>query len=69
VRAALNSLRALVFGETWLIPAGVGGTLVAALLARAALPDDVWEDAGGFIIATFVVGVLALSLRPARRDP
>jgi hypothetical protein len=63
VREALRSLRTLVFGETWIIPAGVACTLALALIARAALPHQVWTGAGGFIVTCLVVATLAQSLR------
>jgi hypothetical protein len=59
----LRSLRSLIFGETWTVPIGVGTALVTALLARSALPDRAWTQAGGFVIAALVVATLALSLR------
>jgi hypothetical protein len=59
----LRSLRSLVFGETWTVPLGVGAVLVVAFLVRRAVPDHVWTDAGGFVIAALAVVTLAISLR------
>jgi hypothetical protein len=62
----LRSLRKLVLGETWTIPAGVAGALAAAVLARAALGTEAWASAGGFILAALVIATLLLSLRIGR---
>jgi hypothetical protein len=59
----LRSLRSLVFGETWTVPLGVGASLVVAFLVRGVLPDHVWTEAGGFVIAAVAVATLAVSLR------
>ena len=59
----LRSLRSLVFGETWTVPLGVGAALVVAFLVRGAVPDHLWTDAGGFVIAAAAVATLAVSLR------
>ena len=48
MRALFGSLRHLILGETWTIPAGVGLTLALALGLRAVLPDEAWQHAGGF---------------------
>jgi hypothetical protein len=58
----LRSLRSLVFGETWTVPLGVGASLVVAFLVRDVVPDHVWAEAGGFVIAAVAVATLAVSL-------
>jgi hypothetical protein len=63
VRSLLSSLRRLILGETWTIPFGVGISLGLAVLIRASLPPAGWEAVGGFCLAAFVLGVLAISLR------
>jgi hypothetical protein len=62
----VKSLRKLVLGETWTIPAGVAGALGVAVLARAVLTDGVWTSAGGFVLAALVIATLLLSLRIGR---
>ena len=62
----IKSLRKLVLGETWTIPAGVAGTLGAAVLTRAVLPKEAWASVGGFVVATLVITTLLLSLRIGR---
>jgi hypothetical protein len=59
----IKSLRKLVLGETWIIPAGVAGALGAAALTRAVLTKEVWASAGGFVLAALVIATLLLSLR------
>jgi hypothetical protein len=64
--ALLRSLRALVFGETWTIPLGVGATLAIAAVARSVLSARVWHQGGGFMLAGLVVATLAVSLCTGR---
>ena len=66
MRALVGSLRELILGETWMIPAGVGIAVLAGLLLRELLPQDLWSSTGGFLLATLVVATLALSLRDPR---
>lgn len=61
-----KSLRKLVLGETWTIPAGVAGALGAAVLTRGVLPNEVWTSTGGFVLAALVITTLLLSLRIGR---
>jgi hypothetical protein len=65
--ALLGSLRKLILGETLTIPAGVAGALIVAVLARAALPTELWSSIGGFVLALCLVATLALSLRGRRK--
>jgi len=62
----LRSLRALLFGETWTIPAGVAVALAVALGLRAELPHDGWQRGGGFALAALVAATLAVSLWSSR---
>jgi hypothetical protein len=62
MRALLGSVRHLILGETWTIPAGVGLTLALALGLRAVLPDEACQHAGGFALASLVIATLAWSL-------
>jgi hypothetical protein len=66
VKALLESLRSLIFGETWTIPIGVALTLVTALVLRATLPAHVWTRDGGFMLAGLVAVTLAVSWRGSR---
>jgi hypothetical protein len=62
----MRALRKLVFGETVVLPVGVGLVLVAALVLEARA-GTWWRHAGGFILLALVVAVLAASLAPAHR--
>ena len=62
MRPLLGSLRRLIFGETWTIPAGVAAALVLAGMLRAALPESTWQTIGGFCLAALVIAVLVWSL-------
>ena len=66
MRPILASLRRLIFGETWTIPAGVAAALALAGILRAALPEHAWRNIGGFCLAALVIAALAWSL--ARHD-
>jgi hypothetical protein len=57
----MRTLRKLVFGETWLLPGGVAGTLLAGALVRRLLPTA-WEHGGGFLVLAGVVTVFVASL-------
>jgi len=62
----MRALRKLIFGETVVLPVGVG-LLVAVALALEAWAGSWWPHAGGFILLALVVAVLAASLAPAHR--
>lgn len=64
--ALLRSLRSLLFGETWTIPLGVVAALAIAGLLRSALPDRLWDEGGGFVLAALVAATLAVSLWNSR---
>jgi hypothetical protein len=57
----LAALRLLVLGETWTIPVGVAGLLLAGAGARAAIPE-LWHDAGGLLLVAGVIAVLSISV-------
>lgn len=63
----LRTLKRLLLGETWLLPAGIGIVVAAAgLLARPAIPA--WPHLGGFVLLAGVLAVLVASVaRAARR--
>jgi hypothetical protein len=63
--SVLNTLRALIFGETWTLPLGVAVVLAAGALARHYAPDA-WHDAGGFLVLAGVVAVLVAALARTR---
>jgi hypothetical protein len=64
--ALLRSLRSSILGETWTIPVGVLAAVAIAVLLRSALPDQLWDEGGGFVLAAVVALTLAVSLANRR---
>ena len=62
----MRALRKLIFGETVVLPVGIGLLLVIAL-ALEEWAGSWWPRAGAFILLALVVAVLAASLAPAHR--
>ena len=63
----LRILKKLLFGETWLLPAGIAIVLAGvALFVRPALPGS-WPHLGGFLVLAGVVAVLLTSVARAGR--
>lgn len=58
----LRPLRSLILGETWTIPLGVAAALVVAALCRSVLPEHVWNEIGGFVLAGMVAATLVTSI-------
>lgn len=58
----LRTLRLLILGETWLLPAGVAVVLLAAAGLRV-LEPRLWRSFGGVVLLAGVAAVLALSVR------
>jgi uncharacterized membrane protein YhhN len=64
----LRTLKKLLFGETWLVPAGIALVMAAAELLVRPLVADAWEHFGGFFLLAGVLAVLVISVsRTARR--
>jgi hypothetical protein len=64
----MSTLRKLILGETWALPAGVAVALCAAGVLRAVTgAHGWWHEAGGFVLLALVLAALALALRPAGR--
>ena len=64
--AFLRSLRALILGETWTIPIGVGASLLIADALRSELSAEFWQRGGGFVLAGLVATTLAVALWSGR---
>jgi hypothetical protein len=63
----LRTLKKLLFGETWVLPAGLLAAFAVSLLARRAL-DGHWTRLGGFVVLAGVTVVLVAAVaRTARR--
>jgi hypothetical protein len=59
----VRTLRKLILGETWTLPAGIATVvLVTALIVRPLLGAGTWRHAGGFILLAGVAVVLMLSV-------
>ena len=57
----LTTLKKLLFGETWLLPAGLGIALAATLVVRRALGAE-WHELGGFLLLALVLAVFVVSV-------
>jgi hypothetical protein len=62
----LRTLKKLLLGETWLLPAGLVATVAIALLIRSAL-GGTWTDVGGFVLLAGVSIVLVWSVNVSAR--
>lgn len=62
----MRTLRALVLGETWVLPLGVAG-IGGAALGLDSLGIASWPDAGGPALLAAVVALLALSVGTSAR--
>jgi hypothetical protein len=63
----LRALRALVLGETWVLPLAVAVVVGAAAILREAAPS-LWHDAGGPLLgAAVAVALVATVALTARR--
>lgn len=51
-----------VFGETVVLPAGIGILVAGCAGVRAVLPG-LWEAAGGVLLLAGAIGLLAVSVR------
>jgi hypothetical protein len=66
--STLAQLRKLVFGETWVLPLGVGAALgIAAIIRAIAGPHGWWHHAGGFVLLGLVIVAFTASLGSALR--
>jgi hypothetical protein len=57
----LRTLKKLVLGETWLLPAGLALTLGASAILRSLLGEG-WHDFGGFVLLAGAATVLVVSV-------
>jgi hypothetical protein len=63
----MKALRKLILGETWTLPLGIAAAMLLAVAARALLPEETWDHAGGFVLLALVCVALIVSLAPAHR--
>ena len=62
----LRTLKKLLVGETWLLPAGLLAAVAVALAARKALGEQ-WDSIGGFVLLAGVAVVLVLTVAHTAR--
>jgi hypothetical protein len=62
----LRTLKKLLVGETWLLPAGLLAAVAVALAARQALGEQ-WDRIGGFVLLAGVAVVLVLTVAHTAR--
>jgi hypothetical protein len=59
----MRTLRKLVLGETWALPAGIALAVLVAVAVRAvAGADGWWRDAGGFVLLGLLVVAFGAAL-------
>jgi hypothetical protein len=64
--STLRTIKKLLLGETWLLPAGIAATLAAGELLRRVAPEA-WRQIGGPILLAGVLIVLVTSVRRTSR--
>jgi hypothetical protein len=62
VSAFLRNLRALILGDTWILPGALACVLGASLAIRELAPG-LWSDAGGPLLLAAVAAALLASTR------
>jgi hypothetical protein len=64
----IRTVRKLVFGETWTLPAGVVVAVGSCALIRVLVGEDGWwRSGGGFVLLGLVVLALLVAVRRPRR--
>jgi hypothetical protein len=67
--STLRTIKKLLLGETWLLPAGIAAVFTAAALVRAVFHAS-WAHMGGFVLLAGILIVLLASVaRDARGQP
>jgi hypothetical protein len=57
----LRTLKKLLFGETWLLPIGLGLALLVTLIFKDTAGDH-WHHIGGFVLLAGVLAVVVTSV-------
>jgi len=65
--STLRTLKAMLLGETWLVPLGIAAVVGAAGLLVRPLASDAWHRLGGFMLLAVVLAVLLASVARTRR--
>jgi hypothetical protein len=63
----LRTLKKLLFGETWLLPAGIAVVIATAQLLLRPAMATAWPPIGGFLLLAGVLLVLVASVARAGR--
>jgi hypothetical protein len=58
----VNALRKLIFGETWILPLGIGLLLLGSEFLLKPILGSSWADAGGAILLVYVICLFALAI-------
>ena len=58
----LTAARRKILGETRVIPAGVGATILLACVTHGLLPDNAWQTAVAFTLPAAIIATLMFSL-------
>jgi hypothetical protein len=64
----LRTLKKLLLGETWLLPAGIAAVVACAALVIRPVAAGAWPHLAGFLILAGVVAVLVASVARAARS-
>jgi hypothetical protein len=56
----MRTLKKLLFGETWLLPAGLAGAIAVSVAIRRIAGSD-WNQVGGFVLLACVLVVVLWS--------
>lgn len=62
----LRTLKALILGETWLLPLGVAAIVLASAIARSQA-DELWRELGGLALLGAIGVLLVVSVRRSAR--
>ena len=63
----LRTLKKLLLGETWVLPAGLAVVVGGAALVAKPLLEGAWHHAGGFVLLVGVAVVLVLGVARGAR--
>jgi hypothetical protein len=64
----VRTLRKLVLGETWTLPAGIVAAVLGAVVVReVAGSSGWWEPGGGFVLLGLLVVAFCVALAGLRR--
>jgi hypothetical protein len=56
--SALRTLKKLLLGETWALPAGLAAVVASVALVARPLLEGEWRHAGGFVLLAGIAAVL-----------